>query len=170
MLVAVEAAIYDAHGAVTTAGEVVIMRHHNESASPIASEIEEQGHDDLAIFRVQIAGGLISEENGGIVDQLPGDGDALLLPAAEFRREVIHSVAKTDPLEELGRASLCGGTPDHGRNECVFESREFGKQEVGLENKSHVLVAKAGEGVSRKTVKGLALKLDRSGFGSFQSG
>ena len=50
MLVAVESAVHDAHGAVPTLSKLFIVRHHNESAPAIASEIEEQSHDDLAIF------------------------------------------------------------------------------------------------------------------------
>ena len=41
-----------------------------------------------------------------IVDQRPGDGDALLFAARELQRKRVHAVLQADPLEHLERPPL----------------------------------------------------------------
>jgi len=44
-------------------------------------EVEKEGDNFLAIFGVKVAGGFISEDNGGGVDDGAGNGDTLLFAA-----------------------------------------------------------------------------------------
>jgi hypothetical protein len=44
----------------------------------------EQREDFLGVAAIQVAGWLIGEDQSGVIDQRPADGDALLLPAGEL--------------------------------------------------------------------------------------
>ena len=55
-----------------------------------------EGHDLQAGLGVQVAGGLVGEDDGGLVDQSPSDGDALPLAAGEFVGLVVHAGLEAD--------------------------------------------------------------------------
>ena len=58
--------------AVGIAGDVVLVGdQHDGVALPV--QAVEQGHDFVARLRVQVAGGLIGQDDGGIVDEGAGD-------------------------------------------------------------------------------------------------
>jgi len=46
--------------------------------------VVEEGHDLVAGLGVEVSGGLVGEDDGGVIDQGAGDGDALALAAGEF--------------------------------------------------------------------------------------
>ena len=47
-----------------------ILGHHNDGLPGAAVDLPQQAHDIGAGFRVEIAGGLVGEENSGIADEL----------------------------------------------------------------------------------------------------
>ena len=51
---------------------------------PLGVELVEEGHDLIAGVGVEVAGGLVGEDDGGLVDEGAGDGDALALAAGEL--------------------------------------------------------------------------------------
>ena len=57
------------------------MRDEDERLAVAADGRLEQGDDLPAVSGVQIAGGLVGQDEGGLMDERPADGDALLLPA-----------------------------------------------------------------------------------------
>ena len=59
------------------------MGDEHDGASEFV-EFTEQLQNFGAIGRVEVAGGLVGEDEGGIVDLCAGDGHALALPAAEL--------------------------------------------------------------------------------------
>ena len=73
-------------------------------------------HDLVAHLRVEVARGLVGEQQAGPADDGARDRDALLLPARELRREVVHARAEPDALERrrappaAARRPTCGGT------------------------------------------------------------
>ena len=76
-----------------------------------------------------------------------------MFAAAEFGREVIHAVFQADTVEELLRTRLRVFPADHRGEQDIFERGELWQEEVGLENKTHALIAKPGQSVSGKPVK-----------------
>ena len=56
----------------------LVCDHHNRRALPV--QLAQQAHDLLTGMGIQVAGRLVGEENGGMVDECAGDGDPLLLP------------------------------------------------------------------------------------------
>ena len=68
---------------------------------------EQQLHDLLARFGVQVAGRLVGHDDGRVVDQRAGDGHALLLPAGKLVGAVVHAVAQPDRFERRPAPARC---------------------------------------------------------------
>ncbi len=115
----------------------------------LGCEIEEQLADCSAGFGVEVAGGFVGEEEGGLVHEGTGDGDALALAAGEFGWEVGGAVGEADFLEEvLGAGDVVGGDFGGGEfgEEDILQRRELGEEVVVLENEADVLGAEFCEG------------------------
>ncbi len=67
----------------------------------LAVETLEQRDDLLAGLQVEVAGGLVGQDDGGVVGEGPGDGDALLLAAGELEGLVAVALPEADLLEQL---------------------------------------------------------------------
>jgi hypothetical protein len=65
-----------------------------------------QGEDLGAAVGVEVAGRLVGQDDLRLVDQGPGDGDALLLAARELGRLVVGSIGQADEAERLERGVL----------------------------------------------------------------
>ena len=61
--------------------DALIVGGDQSGAAFVADEAEEFGEDDVGRRLVEIAGGLVGEDERRLVRQRPGDGDALLLAA-----------------------------------------------------------------------------------------
>ena len=74
----------------------------------------------------------VGEDDPGTIGERPRDGDALLLPHAQFGGLVVQTVAEPDGREQVGRPGPVGpsGAERHG-HEDVFERGEA-RQEVEL--------------------------------------
>ena len=66
--------------AIGQAGDDGIMGDHHDGAS-LAMQFAQQAQDNLFVDRIQIAGGLVGQNDLGIVDQGARDADSLLLAA-----------------------------------------------------------------------------------------
>ena len=69
-----------------------------------AAEIDQQFEHGRAGLLVEIAGGLVGEQNRRAVHERAGDGHALLLAAAQRRRAIVQPRAKPDLLQEIDGA------------------------------------------------------------------
>ena len=65
-------------------------------------QAEEQVHDLLTVAGVEIAGGLVGEEDFRAGRQRPRYGDALLFAAGKLRREMVEPVAEANGLQRIG--------------------------------------------------------------------
>ena len=74
-----------------------------------AHEAEEHVEDPSRGLGVEVAGGLVGEEELRAVGERPRDGDALLLAAGELGRAMLEAVAEADGFEELAGAGGGGG-------------------------------------------------------------
>ena len=64
-------------GAVAEGGEVRVVGDDDDGLATGVAEAEEEGVDFPLGHAVEVAGGLVREEDGGVVDEGAGDGDAL---------------------------------------------------------------------------------------------
>ena len=69
-----------------------IVRHHDHRLAGVPAEALKNSQDILRRPRVQIARRLIGHDEGGIGDQGPGNGHALLLPAGHLVRAVVSAI------------------------------------------------------------------------------
>ena len=115
---------------------------------PLACRRVEEGHDLDAGFGVEVAGGLVGEDDGGAVDQGAGDGDALPLAAGELVGLVIHARFEADIGQRLlGALNALGGRRAvvDQRQLHVVQRSGAGKQIECLEDEADFLVANAGQ-------------------------
>lgn len=111
------------------------MGDHDECGALFAVELDEEVEDDATVGGVEIAGGLVGEEDGGLGHEGAGEGDALLLTTTELDWVVGGAVEEADLIEELtctGHA-VAGGTSEFVGEENVFFRSESGDQLVALE-------------------------------------
>ena len=70
-----------------------VVGNDDDGAPCFAAGALEQGQHLLAGFVVQRTGGLIAEQELGVLGQRPGNGNALLLAARKLGREVVEPLA-----------------------------------------------------------------------------
>ena len=66
----------------------------------LADQAEEFGEDDVGGGLVEIAGGLVGEDQSGPVGERAGDGDALLLAARKLARPVGQPLGEAERAEQ----------------------------------------------------------------------
>ena len=98
-------------------------------------------HDAEAGGGVEVAGGLVGQEDEGPIDEGPGHGHALLLTTGELAGQVVALLGQADQVEHLG--NLCRdhvlGPADHLEGEGhVFEDGLVGQQAKVLEHAADV--------------------------------
>jgi len=145
------------------------MSDNNQCSAILARKAKQQIDDCLAGFGVEVAGGFIGEDDAGIVDEGSGDGDPLLLSAAEFGGQVVLPLCEANTLEELTRFVVGIPSGDHGRDLDVFQCGELREEEVTLKNKTHTSITKAGQLVIGEGIDALVFEDDLPGFGAFQT-
>src|SRR5258708_29646009 len=70
-------------GALGVVGVSRVVGDHADGGTALM-DVAEKIHDRVAIFGVEVSGGLIGKENHGVADESACDGDALLLTAGEL--------------------------------------------------------------------------------------
>ena len=80
--------------------DAVIMRHHDDG-EPFQMEFVEQFKNVSPGLGIQIARGLVGEQERRTGHKSTGDGDSLLLATGQFARSMRQSITQTDPFEHL---------------------------------------------------------------------
>ena len=146
-MIARDDAISNGDNAMRVFGDVRLVGDEDDGVA-LGVEVVEERHDLLAGLGVEVAGGLVGEDDGGTVDQRAGDGDALALAAGELVGLVHHAGAEVDGLEDgLGAFGALGGgrAVVDERQLDVVEGGGAGEQVEGLEDEADLLVADAGQ-------------------------
>jgi hypothetical protein len=108
--------------------------------------------DHFARGRVKIPGGLVAEDDAGVIDEGAADGDTLALAAAELDRAVIETFAEADISGDfLGAlATFAGRDPGVDQREFdIADDIEFREEIERLENKADLAVSHGGKRVWR---------------------
>ena len=122
-------------------------------------------HDLVAHLGVEVARGLVGQEQLGTPHDRARDRDPLLLPAGELRGEVVHAGGEAHALEggEGQPPALgAGEAPVDERQLHVVEHAQVVDQVEGLEDEADLLVAQAGEVLVLVGHDGRAVELDRA--------
>src|SRR5712671_2207383 len=119
--------------------------HDNGHAEGVLNFAEEE-KDLLAGGAVKIAGGLVGEEDGGLIYEGAGEGAALLLAAGELAGSVVVAGAEAHAVEGLRYAMPALGAVDFGEAEGefhVFCEGHAGEEIEGLEDHAYGVAAVA---------------------------
>src|ERR1700677_5195277 len=79
----------------STLGGGWVMGDHQNGLAVFLREASEQVENLIGALAVEVAGGLVAEQESGGSNNRAGDGDALFLSAGKLARIVIHTVAET---------------------------------------------------------------------------
>ena len=158
--VGVDLAVSDVNYAMRVLGYIGLVGDEDNCVA-LGLELVEERHNLNASLGVEIACGLIREDDGRTVDESAGDGDALALTTGELVGFVVHARFQTD----VGQRLLCALNSLSGGCAVVYE-RQFNvvqrgcarEQVEGLEDESDFLVADAGEFVVVELADELAVK------------
>ena len=81
--------------------QIPVMGDEDQSPTSFTTCAREKHGDFTCVLIVEVADRFVGEDERGIVDESPGNRDALLLAPAQFRRPVPGAIAKTDRVEEF---------------------------------------------------------------------
>src|SRR5262249_27221473 len=86
-------------------GQSLVMRdvHH---CGPVFVQVLQQPEHVPGYAGVEVAGGLVAEQDWRPAGHRPGDRDALLLPARQLQRQPAAPVAEPDRGQVTGRPGL----------------------------------------------------------------
>ena len=169
-----ESAVADCEDAGGVGGDRGIVGDEDEGGAFAAVEVEQKVHDLGAVFGVEIAGGLVCEDDGRAEDEGTGEGDALLFAAGKLDGVVIRAVGEADGGEQAAGAgeafALGGGAVEFEGEQDVFKRGERGNELVALEDEADEGAAQGGEFVFGKVADGCALKDDVAAGGGVKAG
>src|SRR5271157_5203400 len=137
--------VSDKNDAVGILGDIMVVSDENDVVALLVESIE-QRHDLDAGLRIEVAGGLVGENDRRTADERTSDSDTLALTAREFVRLVVHAVCYADRRQRV----FCAFDTLFGRDAGVDE-RQFHVVQRGcareqierLENESDLFVADA---------------------------
>ena len=123
-------------------GQLRVMGDHDDQ--PVPGHLLQKLHHLHAGLAVQRAGGLVGQEDVRVVDEGPGDGHPLHLPAGHLRRHLVQLVPQPHLFQRLHRpaaALLLGHARQGERQLHVGQHALVGNQVVALEHEADGVVA-----------------------------
>src|SRR5712692_6379668 len=122
-----------------------VVRHH-ANGGPAAVQFPQQPHYRFAVLGIEVSRRLIGQQDGRLARQRPRHGHALLLPAGELGRVVLHAMRHAYFFERLLNPllALAGGhTSVSERQLHILVNRKIADQIEGLKDKTDLAVADA---------------------------
>ncbi len=153
LVVGDDLAVAEGDDALGELGDVGVVGDEHDRP-PLVVERLENRDDLLRGVRVEVAGRLVGEQDGRIVHQAAGDGDALLLAARQLRRGVVPALRQAHPLEAPARPRPAFGVGHVGlrrveqRQLDVLEGVGARQQVEVLEHEADLVVADLGAAVA----------------------
>ena len=136
--------IHKTHDAFGIGRHVGLMRDHQHGDAVVHVQAPQQLHDLAAALGVQVAGGLVGQQHGGLGDDGAGNGHALLLPARQFGRCVVFPARQADRCQRLagGRAACAGRFAAVQQGQLHVLLRRGARQQVeALKHKAQIAAA-----------------------------
>ena len=87
------------------ADDIVVVRRHDDGR-PLPANVVQELDNLAARLRVEVAGRLVGQDKGGVVQQGPRDADALLLASREFVGHLVAFRLHIDLRQHLGDACI----------------------------------------------------------------
>src|SRR6185295_308104 len=100
LLVLFDQSVTNGNHAMSARGDIGFMRDDDDRIAFTVQALEEI-HDFHAGVRVERASGFIGKQDRRMVNQRPGDGDALALSSRQFIGPMRNAICEIDCLERL---------------------------------------------------------------------
>src|SRR6266849_1891956 len=133
-------AVLELNNSMTIHGVALRMRDLNDGGAPVVEALEEL-HDFIALRGVQVAGGLVGEDELGILDDRAGDAHELLLAAGKLVGEEIFFADDVEAVEDVAdqaHALFVGNILVGERDFKVLEDGEIVDQVVALKDEADI--------------------------------
>ena len=137
--------------AVGDLGGFGVVGDHEDGLVELAAGGAEHLEDGVGVFGVEVAGGLVGEDDGGAGDEGAGDGDTLLLASGELVGAVVETFADAEEaaevVEEAAVEGLGGAGAEVGdlvSNLDVAHGGEGGEKVEALEDEADLRAAHFG--------------------------
>src|SRR6516225_854595 len=128
-----------------------VVSDHDDRLAELAHAATEQVQDLRTGAGIEVAGGLVGEDDFRPTGQGPRDGDPLLLPAGQLRRAVPQPRAQAHRVHNRAEPGSVGGAPGDVQREGDIVRRGEGRQQVvGLEDEADVVAAQPGQPALRQ--------------------
>ena len=101
--VAANFAVAEYDGAFGEAGNVGLVRHQHNGQPALIQGLKNL-HDLHRGAAIEVARGLVRQQDGGPVNQGASDSHPLLLAAGKLRRKMLHALAQAHKLQRLFRS------------------------------------------------------------------
>ena len=140
-------------------GARVVRDHHDRLPELLLQLAQQRRAIVLGVLRVEVAGGLVGDDELGVGDDRARDRDALLLAARELAREWSRAVREPDDAQRRRGALAPLGLREVGEQQRqldVLARGEHRDQVEELEDEAHVARAQGGELVLGEVVQALA--------------
>ena len=155
------------HDRAVGAGSTSFIVGHHDDRLAFGHQPCEEFENALGRARVEIACGLVGDDQSGIVGQRSGNGDALLLAAGNGRRQLVrlsrhfyHFQQRHGPFAPAGGRNQA---VDIHRQHDVLEKRQGRQQLEKLKDDAHVAPAPPGHLLLVECVKRIAVDVDLAG-------
>ena len=123
-------------------GQLGVVRDHDDEA--VAGHVAQQVHDLHARLGVEGAGGLVGQQDLGVVDEGARDGDALHLAARHLRGLLVDVFGEAHASQGVEGALAALRARDARQSQCQLDVRQdtlVRDQVVGLEDEADAVVA-----------------------------
>ena len=144
-------AVAHVEDAVGDLGSLGVVGDHEDGLVQLAAGLAEHLQDGVGVFGVEVAGGLVGEDDGGAVDEGAGDGDSLLLASGQFIGAVVETALDAEHVGEVVEERLVefsfGGRSQEGDvmgDLDVAHRGEGGKEVEALEDEADFGAAHPG--------------------------
>ena len=101
-----EHALVEVERGVGALGRPRVVRHHQDGLAVLVHERLQQVQDLVGALAVEVAGGLVAEQEGGVGHDGARDGHALLLPARQLAR-LVRMRGRPGPPRESAVSTCC---------------------------------------------------------------
>jgi hypothetical protein len=131
---------------VRVGGAARVVGHHHDRLPELADRLPQEVQDVGRGVRVEVAGGLVGEDQIGLVDQRPGAGHPLLLAAGELGRAMREPVRDAQLLHQVAEPVAVGLGPGQVSGQGDVLGRGQRRDQVeGLEDEADLVPAQPGE-------------------------
>ena len=112
------AAVQFDHALAHRVDDLFVMRGHDDGGAGAVDGVQ-HFHDAQRSGRVEVAGGLVGQQNLRVIHVGAGDGHTLLLATGELMRIVLFLAGESHGIQHLGHQRFDGGPPraDHLKGE-----------------------------------------------------